>query len=163
MFKLFNKAKNEDKSIKAPVDGKCIDLSEVTDKVFAKRMMGEGVAFVFEGDTIYSPCSGTVDTIAKTSHAIAVRNKDGVEVLIHIGMNTVSLKGQGFDVLVKENQKVKLGEPLVKIDRSFIEEKSIDLTTPMIITNGDNYNLSINNISEFVTKSESEIIHYEKK
>ncbi|MFM9277855.1 PTS sugar transporter subunit IIA [Paenibacillus jiagnxiensis] len=162
MFKLFGKEKKESNVIMSPVNGKCIDLSLVNDKVFAERMMGDGVAFVFEDDTVYSPCAGTVATIAKTAHAIAVKNKDDVEILIHIGVNTVSLKGQGFEVLVKEKQKVKLGEPLVRINRSFMQEKSVDLTTPMIVTNGGDYNLEFKNISQSVTKSDSEIIAYRK-
>lgn len=162
MFNLFNKKKSEDNRVMSPVSGKCIDLSEVSDKVFAERMMGEGVAFKFDEDTVYSPCAGVVATIAKSSHAIAVKNHDGLEILIHIGVNTVSLKGQGFEVLVTENQKVKLGTPLVKIDREFMAMKGVDLTTPMIVTNGSEFDLKFHAIHEEVTKADTEIIEYLK-
>lgn len=161
MFKFLSK--NSDGIIMSPVDGKCIELSEVPDKVFSEKMMGDGVAFIPDNDIISSPCNGTVVMIATTLHAIAIKGNDDVEILIHIGLDTVELNGEGFEVLVKNNQKVKLGTPLLRINRSFMQEKSINLTTPMIITNSDNYNLEFKNINQIVEKSKSDVIKYIKK
>lgn len=119
----------------APVDGECVSLSDVKDEVFSSRMMGDGVAFRFDGDEIVAPCGGTVCMIANTKHAIGLMNEEGVEVLIHIGLDTVHLNGKGFDVLVQEGQTVKKGAPLVKLDRALLQREGVDLTTPMIVTN----------------------------
>ncbi|WP_040210899.1 PTS sugar transporter subunit IIA [Clostridium polynesiense] len=161
MFNLFNKYKNLDGVIMAPVNGRCIDLSEVPDKVFSERMIGDGVAFIPEDDIICSPCNGTVVMIAATSHAIGIKSKE-VEILIHIGLDTVELNGEGFEVLVKTDQKVKLGTPLLRIDRKFMKEKSMNLTTPMIITNNEDFKLEFKNIGKEVEGSKSEAIKYTK-
>lgn len=162
MFRFFNKNKESDNIIISPVNGKCIKLSEVPDSVFAEKMMGDGVAFIPNDDLICSPCVGTVVMIAASSHAIGINSKDGVEILIHVGLNAVQLNGKGFEVLVKKNQKVKLGTPLIRIDRKFMIEKSIDLTTPLIITNSDDYSLEFKNIDKIVWQSKSEVIKYTK-
>lgn len=122
----------------APVDGECIPLSEVEDEVFSSGIMGQGVAFKFEGDTIYAPCDGEIMMIAATKHAIGFKTNTGAEVLIHVGMDTVKLNGEGFTVLKQTGDKVSKGEAVMKIDRAFMEKQNIDLTTPMVITNGQN-------------------------
>lgn len=125
----------------ARVNGECISLSDVNDPVFSNRMMGDGVAFRFTEDLIASPCHGKVCMIANTKHAIGLMNEDGVEVLIHIGLDTVDLKGKGFDILVQEGQIVETGTPLVRLDRSYLQSEGVDLTTPMIVTNSANMNV----------------------
>lgn len=121
----------------APVTGKCVDLSNVPDEMFASRAMGDGVAFVYDGDTILSPCSGEVSVVAETKHAVGLMSDDGLELLIHVGVDTVALNGKGFTALVKAGQKVSAGTPLLKLDRKFLEGQNVNLITPMIITNGD--------------------------
>lgn len=128
--------KSED--LAAPVDGECIPLSEVEDEVFSSGIMGQGVAFKFEGDTIYAPCDGEIMMVAATKHAIGFKTNTGAEVLIHVGMDTVKLNGEGFTVLKQTGDKVSKGEVVMKIDRAFMEKQNIDLTTPMVITNGQN-------------------------
>ena len=86
----------------APVTGSCIPLTEVKDEVFANKMMGDGVAFTFDGDTVVSPCDGTIVMIAATKHAIGIQGDDGVEVLIHVGLDTVSLNGEGFKASINQ-------------------------------------------------------------
>lgn len=127
----------------APVDGDCIPVSEVNDRVFSSRMMGEGVAFRFEGSQVCAPCDGKICMIAETKHAFGMVNEEGVEVIIHIGLDTVSLNGKGFTVLVKENQMVKRGTPVIELDQEFLKSKGIDLTTPMIVTNGTDMEIEI--------------------
>lgn len=121
----------------SPVDGKSIPLNQVNDQVFASGMMGQGVAFQFDGNTICSPMDGEVVLIAATKHAIGLKADNGAELLLHVGLDTVNLNGQGFDVLVKPDSRVKAGDPLLKIDRKFMQEKHIDLTTPLICTSMD--------------------------
>lgn len=128
-------------SIFAPVDGRCIPLSEVNDEVFSSLMMGDGVAFRFEGDQVCAPYDGKICMISETRHAFGMVNDDGVEILIHIGLDTVNLKGEGFKVLAEENQAVKKGTPVIELDRGFFNDKGIDLTTPMIVTNGEGMEL----------------------
>lgn len=144
----------------APVDGQCIALSQVQDNVFASRMMGDGVAFCFEGSEIVSPCDGKVCMIAGTKHAIGLIDDDGVEILIHIGLNTVELNGQGFTMQVQEGQAVKIGDPLVHLDRDFFRSKKIDLTTPMIVTNGMNMRI-VTHTGIAVEKGVTEVIRCE--
>jgi len=123
-----------DKNIYAPVVGESIPLTEVPDKVFSTKMLGDGLAFAFEGDTVYSPCDGEIIFIAKTKHAIGIKANNGLELLIHVGLDTVSLNGKGIDVLIKENAKIRAGMPLIKLDREFMKENSINLIMPLIIT-----------------------------
>ncbi|SJZ49967.1 PTS sugar transporter subunit IIA [Anaerorhabdus furcosa] len=134
MFTIFGKKKI--KELHAPVIGESVNLDNVPDQVFASRMMGEGMAFKFKGDTICSPCDAEVILIAKTKHAIGL-NANGIEILIHVGLDTVNLNGQGFEVEVKVGDKVKQGDVLLKIDRSYMESQNMNLLTPMIITSKD--------------------------
>lgn len=143
--------------IMAPVTGKCIDIKEVPDKMFAEKIMGEGVAFRYDGDVIYSPCNGTIAVIAETKHAVGIRSEKGVELLIHVGVETVNLKGDGFQALVQQDEKVEIGTPILKINRKSMSEKNIDLITPMVITNGQEFDLDFFNINSLVKKGESKI------
>ena len=161
MFNFFNKNKNSDGVMMSPVNGLCIDLSEVPDKVFSERMIGDGVAFIYEDDMICSPCNGTVVMVADTSHAIGIKSGE-IEIIIHIGLDTVELNGEGIKVFVKTDQKVKVGTPLVRIDRNFMKEKSVNLTTPMIITNTGDFKLEFKNTGKEVERSKSEVIKYTK-
>lgn len=155
------KNKNSDGVMMSPVNGLCIDLSEVPDKVFSERMIGDGVAFIYEDDMICSPCNGTVVMVADTSHAIGIKSGE-IEIIIHIGLDTVELNGEGIKVFVKTDQKVKVGTPLVRIDRNFMKEKSVNLTTPMIITNTGDFKLEFKNTGKEVERSKSEVIKYTK-
>lgn len=149
---MFNFLKKKSCIIYAPSSGKIIDLSEVPDPVFSKKLMGEGVGFIFSGDTLYSPVDGNVKLIAKTKHAIGFETKNKAEVLIHIGLNTVALNGEGFKVLVGEGDEVKHGMPIMKIDLEIMKKNNIDLTTPLVVTN-DEYSIDIKNLTEVTIDS----------
>ncbi len=139
---MFNKFSfNKALELKAPVEGICISLDKVNDKVFASGMIGEGCAFNFDGDTIYSPINGEITMIASTKHAIGIKGRNGVEIMIHVGLDSVNLHGEGFQVLVKKNQRIKQGDPILKIDLDVMKNNNIDLTTPMVITNSNQYKL----------------------
>ena len=135
MFGFFKK-KEEPFQVVACVDGKCIPISEVKDEVFSQKMMGDGFAIIPTGDMIVSPVSGNIETIFPTKHALGIKTSNGVEIILHIGIDTVNLNGEGFTALVKENTKVQAGQPLIQIDAKFIQEKGYDLTTMTIFTAG---------------------------
>ncbi len=143
MFNIKRKNKNEE-TIYSPAIGKVIPISEVNDAMFADKLLGDGVGIILEDDLLCSPCDGIISMIAVTKHAIGITSTIGAEIIIHVGLDTVNLNGKGgFEVLVKENQKVKVGDPILKVDRVFMESKNIDLTTPMIVTNCLSFNVSI--------------------
>ena len=148
MFKffknLFNSEENKEEvvvakanTLVAPVSGKAMPLSEVPDPVFAEKLAGDGAAIMAEGDTIVAPADGEVTLIFKTKHAFAMTLENGLEILVHIGLETVSLDGEGFEQLVEQGTKVKAGTPLIKIDRELILSKGLSLATPVLITNVD--------------------------
>lgn len=128
-----------DVEIKAPVNGNMIPLSEVKDQAFSAGLLGKGVAIIPEDGTVCAPCDGVISALYPTGHAVGITSGEGVEVLIHIGMDTVTLEGKGFEVLVKEGQKVKAGETLVKVDLSVIENAGLDSIIPVIIANTQDY------------------------
>ncbi len=142
--------------VNSPVNGKCIDLKNVPDPIFNQKMMGEGVAFEYNEDILVSPIDGRVAVIAPTKHAIGIKG-NGVDVLLHIGVDTVNLDGEGFENLVEMDQTVKVGTPLIKIDRNFMKERQIDLITPMIITNSADLNIELVGLNKEVTRGTSVI------
>lgn len=121
----------------APISGKAMPLSEVPDPVFAEKLAGDGMAILAEGDTVVAPADGEVTLIFKTKHAVAMTLDNGLELLIHIGLETVSLEGEGFEQLVEQGTRVKAGTPLIKVDRNVILNKGLSLATPVLITNVD--------------------------
>ena len=132
-MKLFSKTKKIE--LFAPVDGECIPLEQINDKVFSSKLMGDGVAFKFNGNTVYSPVEGIITMVFPTKHAYGIRTKNGAEILIHIGMDTANLNGLGFTSLVKEGDKVRVHDPLTQLDRSIFEKNNLSLINPLVITN----------------------------
>ncbi|MDN8548286.1 glucose PTS transporter subunit IIA [Microbacterium sp. NM3R9] len=123
--------------IASPLDGTAVALSEVPDPVFGGGVMGPGVAIEPTGNTVVSPGAGTVAAAQPTGHAFGLQLDNGVELLIHVGIDTVNLKGEGFEVHVKAGDRVEQGTPLVTFDRSVIEKAGYPLITPVIVLNGD--------------------------
>lgn len=142
VLNIFKKDKKEI-VLYAPVDGKSMALEEVPDKMFAGKMLGDGIAFTFDGNTVCAPTDGKITMIADTLHAFGMVAENGAEILIHIGMDTVNLQGKGFKKLVEPDSKVKKGMPIIELDRAFLAENGVNLTTPMIITNGDDYSFKV--------------------
>ncbi|HEY2422165.1 MAG TPA: PTS glucose transporter subunit IIA [Neobacillus sp.] len=128
----FKKAKLQ---IYSPVNGKIIPIEEVPDPVFSQKMMGEGVAFIPAQGNICAPVNGTIIQIAPTKHAIGIRAEDGSEILIHVGLETVSLKGEGFKVAVNLDEKVTVGQQLLEVDWDYIRTHAKSIVTPLVITN----------------------------
>ena len=123
------------KEIKSPLSGKVIALSEIDDPVFAGGAMGNGIAIEPTDNKVYAPFDGEIEFIAESKHAIGLKSEDGVELLIHVGMDTVQMDGKGFDVKVKANEKVKAGELLLEFDKEGIQKAGYSLITPVVITN----------------------------
>ena len=122
--------------VKAPIDGIVLPLEQLPDETFAAAILGPGCGIEPTGDTVYAPFDGTVTQIATTLHAVGITSNDGIELLIHVGMDTVDMKGQGFTVLVKEGQKVTAGTPLLKVDLDAIRAAGHPTATAIIVTDG---------------------------
>lgn len=132
--KLQNRVK-----IYAPVQGEVIPLSKVNDQVFSQEVMGKGIAIIPTENKVVSPVNGTVSVVFPTGHAIGIVSEDGVELLIHIGLDTVNLNGQHFNPRITVGAQVKVGDVLVEFDSEAIKEAGFDLVTPVIVTNTKDY------------------------
>lgn len=134
-----NSKDNLEINIKSPLDGLVLPLSEVDDPIFAEEMMGKGVAIQPEDNQVKAPISGTVSMVAPSKHAIGITTPSGVEILIHVGLDTVKLNGEGFDLIVSENDQVKLGQPLLRFNTKYIKEQGYEIITPVLVTNSDEF------------------------
>ncbi|WP_412176762.1 glucose-specific PTS transporter subunit IIBC [Bacillus sp. T3] len=129
-------AKKED-TIISPIKGEIKPITEVPDAVFSGKMMGDGFAIIPSEGTIVSPVDGKIVNLFPTKHAIGILSDGGREILIHVGIDTVNLKGQGFEALVSENDRVVKGQPLLKVDLEFIKQNAPSIITPIVFTNLD--------------------------
>lgn len=123
--------------IKAAADGEVIPVSDVPDEVFAGGALGEGVAVIVTDGMVYAPVDGEIFTVADTLHAYGIATEDGLELLVHIGINTVELGGEGFTAKVKVGDKVRTGQLLCEVDMNLMKEKDIKMHTPILMTNAD--------------------------
>lgn len=135
------KSSTEDQEnvVDAPLNGKAIPLADVPDETFAKGVLGLGAAIEPHEGKVVAPADGTVETIFDTKHAIGLSLNNGAEILIHVGINTVELGGEGYQAFVKEGDSVKKGQTLITFDMDFIKSKGYNLVTPVIVTNADDY------------------------
>ncbi len=144
VFSRFKKTKEPetalDTGIYAPADGEQIDITTVPDEVFASKMMGESMAFRYDGDNVMicSPADGTLSVLYPTGHAFGIRMSDGTELLVHIGIDTVSAQGSGFDIQKKkQGETVRTGDPIVRVNLASLRPK-YDMSTMLIVTNPGN-------------------------
>jgi glucose-specific phosphotransferase system IIA component len=138
MNKLTGNKEDENGNIvlKSPLTGKVLHISKTPDDVFAEKMLGDGVAIEPTEGMVYSPVDGEITQIFLPSkHAVGITSKDGLEILIHIGLETVKMNGEGFEALVKQGDKVKEGQELIRFDIQKIKEKAKSTITPVLITN----------------------------
>lgn len=112
-----------------------VPLEQVPDPVFSEKMMGDGVAVIPEEGVLVSPVEGEVVQVFHTKHAIGIKSVSGLDILLHIGLETVELNGEGFNVFIKEGQTVKVGDPLLNFDISFLRNENKEIITPIVITN----------------------------
>ena len=143
MFGFKKKIKSVE--LVSPVNGKMICLKDVPDKVFASEMMGPGVAFISSDGKVYSPCDGELVTVFPTKHALGIKTNNGAELLLHFGLDTVNLEGEGFTLQ---------GDLLLEVDIELIQNKGYKIDMPMIITNSSEYSLNIHECSDVLANQE---------
>ncbi|MGK0554039.1 PTS sugar transporter subunit IIA [Macrococcus capreoli] len=140
MFKkLFGKNDEAAKQIeiKAPISGKYIAIETIPDPVFAQKMMGEGFGIEPTEGLVVSPIDGEIVNVFPTKHAIGIKAANGLEILIHVGLETVAMKGDGFETKVSAGDKVNVGDALLSFDIDLIKDNASSIITPVIITNSD--------------------------
>lgn len=134
MFNFLKSKKSKGTDICAVVKGKVKFLEKVDDPVFSKGAVGQGIAIEPQESVITAPCDGTLTVVFPTGHAFGLVDEKGMEYLIHIGVDTVNLKGKGFQLLVEQDQKVKKGDELVKVDFDFIKKNNLHTDTMVLVT-----------------------------
>lgn len=134
-----NMTNAESYQVNSPLSGQITDITTINDEVFSKNIMGKGVAIQPNDPTVYAPFNGEVKVVFPTKHAIGLQSDDGVELMIHVGIDTVELEGKYFESYVKENQKVVTGDKLLSFDLDKITAEGYEIVTPIIITNSDQY------------------------
>ena len=125
----------------SPLEGEVINIEDVKDSVFAGKILGDGLAIIPSEGVLRSPANGKVSMIADTKHSIGLTLDNGAEILMHVGLDTVKLDGNHFDVKVSSGQKIKAGDVLLTFDLDKIKSEGYDLTTPIIVVNGDKYSI----------------------
>lgn len=134
--KLFGSAMDE---VYAPVAGEAVPISQVSDPTFGEEILGKGIAFLPTEGKIFAPCDATVDLMFDTGHAVSLVADHGAEILIHVGLDTVNLKGEHYTIHAKNGDKVKKGDLLIEFDVAAISAAGYDVITPMVICNTPNY------------------------
>ncbi|MBK5375871.1 phosphoenolpyruvate--protein phosphotransferase [Pseudomonas sp. TH43] len=130
---------NKELTLSAPLSGPVLTLAKVPDAVFASGAMGDGIAIDPINDTLYSPCAGVIIHVARTGHALTVRADNGAEILLHLGLDTVELNGEGFSMLVKEGTRVSKGQPLLRYDLDKVGRQCKSLVSLLILTNSQDF------------------------
>lgn len=136
--KLFGKSQNKKGKIYAPLNGKIVPLEKVPDPVFGKKMMGEGIAIIPADGKVVAPVNGKIIQIPDSKHAVGIQAEDGSEILIHVGLETVALKGKGFEGKVSAGDEISVGDELIVFDLEYIAEHADNTITPIVITNSMN-------------------------
>lgn len=136
VFNLFKRSnKDTGSNIIAPMNGKIVPMEKVPDPVFSQKMMGEGIAIEPEDGIVTSPVNGKIVHVPETKHAVGILAEDGTELLIHVGLETVGLKGKGFELFVKPDEEISVGDKLMEFDLTYITENATSTITPIVITN----------------------------
>jgi glucose-specific phosphotransferase system IIA component len=170
MFGLFKSKKKEAAEAKTeivsnsrhdfilPIGGRIISITEVEDPVFSEKMMGDGFAIVPEGGSVISPVDGEIVNVFPTKHALGIRSKDGIEVLIHVGIDTVNLNGKGFTALVHDGDHIKKGQELLQFDLDYIKQNATSSVVPVVFT--DSTKIHVKKLGT-VKQGESDILSFE--
>ncbi|MCB2289566.1 PTS glucose transporter subunit IIA [Clostridium sp. CS001] len=138
MFSLFKKDKeNTSIILKSPVVGRCFDISEIPDEVFSTKMLGNGIGFESTEGILYAPIDGEVLQVFPTKHALILKSKEGIEILLHIGVDTVNMKGEGFETFVEKSQQVKVGDKLIAFNNELIKAKVKSNLSVLVLTDNE--------------------------
>jgi PTS system D-glucosamine-specific IIA component/PTS system glucose-specific IIA component len=147
--------------ILAPCNGRTIAITKVPDPVFSEKMTGDGLAILAESDEILAPCTGKITLFFATKHAFAITTDDGIQVLVHVGLNTVILDGKGITALHQPGDHVQAGEPVLELDLDYLKKNDINLISPVIIVNYDKVNsLHSQPAGEKVHAGEDEVLDF---
>jgi len=158
MFKSLFGKKDKSVTVVAPMTGKVVKIEDVPDQVFSQKMIGDGLAIEPVDGTVVAPLDGEVVNLFPTKHAIGIRGSHDLEVLIHIGLETVALNGEGFESHVKQGDKVKAGQKLITFDLNFIKEKADSTISSIVITNPDVVAAMTKSEESTVTRGESVLL-----
>ena len=137
---MFGFLKRKTREVLSPVDGKVVEIESVDDEVFANRMVGDGVAVIPMSGTFCAPIDGKISKIFSTNHAYSIKSDKDLEVMVHIGLETVGLEGKGFERLAKEGDEVKAGDPIIRVDLPYLTEHAKDIVTPVIVSDESDVN-----------------------
>ena len=129
-------------SLKAVEDGRTIPMDEVNDQTFAQELLGPGIAIVPSNGTVVSPINGTIATVMDTKHAVCIQGEDGLELIVHAGLDTVELNGKYYQTYKEIGDQVKAGDVLLEFDLEEIAKSGYDVTTPIVITNLGDYKIT---------------------
>ena len=129
-------------SVKAVEDGRTIPMEEVNDQTFAQELLGPGIAIVPSNGTVVSPIDGTIATVMDTKHAVCIQGEDGLELIVHAGLDTVELNGKYYQTYKEIGDQVKAGDVLLEFDLEEITKAGYDVTTPIVITNLGDYKIT---------------------
>jgi PTS system beta-glucosides-specific IIC component len=136
---MFGFVKSKDIIILSPIEGDTLPISEVSDPTFSEKILGDGIAIMPKKGEVVAPVDGTVVIMFETKHAISILSDQGTEILIHVGLDTVSLKGEFYKSYVKAKDKVKAGDLLLEFDMDKIKEAGFEIVTPIVICNTNAY------------------------
>ena len=130
---MFGFLKRKIREVNAPVDGQVVALESVDDEVFSQKMVGDGVAIIPMSNKFTAPIDGVVSKIFPTNHAYSIKSPKDLEVMVHIGLETVALEGKGFTRIASEGDEVKAGDVIIEVDLAYIKEHAKDIITPVIV------------------------------
>ncbi|HHF6876899.1 TPA: PTS glucose transporter subunit IIA [Haemophilus influenzae] len=150
--KLFGSKENKSVEVEiyAPISGEIVNIEDVPDVVFSEKIVGDGVAVRPIGNKIVAPVDGVIGKIFETNHAFSMESKEGVELFVHFGIDTVELKGEGFTRIAQEGQSVKRGDTVIEFDLALLESKAKSVLTPIVISNMDEISCIVKKSGEVV-------------
>lgn len=153
--------KKKTKILYAMANGRSVAMEDVPDEVFSTKMMGEGIAVIPEDGNIYAPCDGEISMVMEhTLHAVGIINEDGMEILIHIGLDTVELMGEGFEAHIQKGDKVRTGDLLIQYDKALIKQKKVNDITMLVIVEANGHTPVQYFLGQAVLVKTSKLIEY---
>lgn len=150
--KLFGSKENKSVEVEiyAPISGEIVNIEDVPDVVFSEKIVGDGVAVRPIGNKIVAPVDGVIGKIFETNHAFSMESKEGIELFVHFGIDTVELKGEGFTRIAQEGQSIKRGDTVIEFDLPLLESKAKSVLTPIVISNMDEISCIVKKSGEVV-------------